>query len=90
MFHPRREAGKRRPGWSGKLTRSLSLITGHKLVTLADARACVIQYFATATESRAVAFSIELLLKAAETGRFADRKAATDQVAIVLRARGVY
>jgi hypothetical protein len=29
-------------------------------------------------------------LKAAETGTFADRKAATDQVEIVLRWRAVY
>jgi hypothetical protein len=45
-----------------------------------------IRYFETVTESRAVALAIERLLKAAETGTFADRKAATDQVAI--RAQG--
>jgi hypothetical protein len=79
---------KRRADWSAKLTRSLK--SGDKLVTLADARACMIRYFSTVIESRAVALAIERLLKAAETGTFTDRKAATDQVAIVLRARAVY
>jgi len=37
-----------------------------------------------------VVLAIERLLKAAETGAFQDRKAATDQVEIVLRARAVY
>jgi hypothetical protein len=41
------------------------------------------------TESLAVALAIELLLKAADTGTFANRNAATDQVAILLRWRAV-
>ncbi len=85
-----KRARKRRPDWSAKLTRSLTLKSGDKLVTLADARALMIRYFETVTHSAAVALAIERLLKAAETGAFADRKAATDQVAIVLRARAVY
>jgi hypothetical protein len=40
--------------------------------------------------SHAVARAIELLLAAAESGAFADRKAATDQLAIVLKWRAVY
>jgi hypothetical protein len=83
-------AWKQGEGWSAKLTRSLTLKDGAKLVTLADARVVMIRYFETVIESRAVALAIERPLKAAETGSFADRKAATDQVAIVLRARAVY
>jgi hypothetical protein len=76
--------------WQAKLTRSLTLQDGTKLVTLADGRTVLIRYFSTVIEDRAVALAIERLLKAAKTGAFADRKAATDQVAIVLRARAVY
>jgi hypothetical protein len=77
-------------GLRAKLTRSLTLKDGTKLVTLADARAAPIRYFESVTSSRGVALAIELLLAAAESGTFADRKAATDQLAIVLRARAVY
>jgi hypothetical protein len=63
---------------------------GDKIVSLADARAIVIRHFRPMTEGRSVALAIEGLLKAAETGAFADRKAATDQVVIVLRARAIY
>jgi hypothetical protein len=40
-----KRARQRRPDWSAKLTRSLTLKTGDKLVTLADARAALIRYF---------------------------------------------
>jgi hypothetical protein len=40
-----KRAGKRRPDWSAKLTRSLTLKDGSKLVTLADAHAALIRYF---------------------------------------------
>jgi hypothetical protein len=60
---------------------------GEKLVTLEDASRA---HSLLVIESRAVALAIERLLKAAETRRFADRKAATDQVEIVLRGRAVY
>jgi hypothetical protein len=85
-----KRARKRRPDWSAKLTRSLTLKTGDKLITLADARAALIRYFETVTQSAAVALAIEFVMRAAETGTFADRKAATDQVEIVLRWRAVY
>ncbi len=81
---------KKRPDWSAKLTRSLTLKDGTKLVTLGDARAALLRYFESVTSSRAVAHAIELLLAAAESRTFEDRKAATDQLAIVLRARAVY
>jgi hypothetical protein len=85
-----KRARKRRPDWSAKLTRSLTLKTGDKLVTLADARAALIRYFETVTQSAAVALAIKLVMKAADTGTLADRKAGTDQVAIVLAHRQVY
>jgi hypothetical protein len=81
---------KKRPGWSAPLTRSLTLKDGTKLVTLADARAILIEHFASVSQSDSVARAIELTLKAADSGAFEDRKAATDQVAIVLRGRRLY
>jgi hypothetical protein len=80
--------------WSAKLTRWLTLKDGTKLVTPNDARACLIRYFGTATHSRGVGRgarrAVDLVMKAAETGALGDRKAATDQVEVVLRWRAVY
>jgi hypothetical protein len=79
-----------RPHWSAELTQSLILKDGTKLVTLADAHVCLIGC-RTVTFPRGIARgtdrAIELVRKAAETGSFADRKAATDQVVVVLRWR---
>jgi hypothetical protein len=83
----------RPPDWFAKLTRTLALKDGTKLVTLADAHGCLIQHFKPATYSlrvgRGVLRAIELVMVAAETGAFADRTAATDQVEIVLRWRSL-
>jgi hypothetical protein len=76
-------ARTKRPDGSAKLT----LKDGTKL---ADACATLIKYFDTVIERGSVARAIEMVLKAAESGAFDDRKAATDQVAIVLRGRAVY
>jgi hypothetical protein len=73
--------------WSAKLTRSLTLKDGSKLVTLSDARECLLTHFSTTTKNDALAHAIELMMKAAETGTIPDRKAATDQVATVLAQR---
>ena len=81
---------KKPAGWSAPLTRSLTLKDGAKLVTLADARAMMIEHFANVSESGTVARAIELTLKAAEEGAFEDRKAATDAVVIALRGHGLY
>jgi hypothetical protein len=76
----------KRPDWSIKLTRSLTLEDGTKLVTLADARgAMLIRFFERVNGSADVGLTIERLLTAAETGSLADREAATDQVDFVLR-----
>jgi hypothetical protein len=75
--------------WSAKLTRSLTLKNGDKLVTLEDARRVVLAHLTTEVKDFDLANAMRVLLIAAETGSVADRKAATDQVAIVLRARGL-
>jgi hypothetical protein len=75
--------------WSASLTRSLTLKNGDTLVTLEDARRLVLAHLVTEVEDHALSNAMRLLLIAAETGAYADRKAATDQVAIVLRWRNV-
>ena len=68
------------PDWSVKLTRSLTLKDGTKLVTLADARDVLRQYLSTKVEDGALGQALRLLLIAAKTGSLANREAATDQV----------
>jgi hypothetical protein len=82
---------KKRPAdWSAKLTRSLTLKNGDKLVTLEDARRVLLAHMTTEIEDGTLTNALRLLLAAAHTCSFADRKVATDQVAIVLRWRAVY
>ena len=47
-------ANQRGPNWSTKLTRSLTLKDGTKLVTLADARDLLRQYLSTEVEDGAL------------------------------------
>jgi hypothetical protein len=68
----------------------LTLQNGKKLVTLDDARREVLAHMVTEVDDFELTRAMQLLLAAAETGRSADRKAATDQVAIVLQAAGSY
>jgi hypothetical protein len=56
---------------------------------LADARESLINHLETMMESAPVGMAMERVLIAAETGTIADRKAATDQVAVALRRRDV-
>jgi hypothetical protein len=74
-------------GWSANLTRVLRLKNGRELVTLADAARCLDTYFSTVTRSASLARTIEDLMRAAETGKLKDRKAATDRVWLELRER---
>ena len=76
--------------WSAKLARSLTLKNGDVLVTLEDARRLMLAHLVTEVEDHALSNAMRLLLKAAETGSSADRKAATDQVALVLRWRAEF
>jgi hypothetical protein len=78
---------KRHAGWSGKLARSLTLKDGTEMVTLADARDVLRNHLATEVENIELGQTLRLLLAAAKTGSVADRRAATDQVEIVLRWR---
>ena len=73
--------------WSVKLTRGLPLKNGDTLVTLADARRVVLAHLLTEVDDSTLTHAMRLLLTAAETGTLADRKAATDQVGLVLRQR---
>jgi len=75
--------------WSAQLSRPLTLKDGTKLVTLEDARRAALAHLVTEIEDFDLTGAMQLLLTAAETGSVADRKAATDQVAITLRARAV-
>ena len=71
--------------WNRPLTRVLILKTDERLRTLHDAADLITRRFGTMTRSAPLEHAIGLLLRAAETGTRADRKAATDQVAVVLR-----
>jgi hypothetical protein len=81
------------PHWSAKFIHPLTLKDGTELVTLADALSSLARYVGAGTTcgvARGTDLAMELLVKAAETGAYADRKAAADQVATVLSWRGVY
>jgi hypothetical protein len=71
--------------WSRPLTRVLTLKSGEQLRTLHDAAELFTRRFGSVTKSAPLEHAIGLLLRAAKTGARADRKAATDQVALVLR-----
>jgi hypothetical protein len=79
-----------RTDWSAKLTRSFTLKSGDKLVTLADARRVVLAHLMTDFEDFDLTRAMQLLLTAAETGKVADRRAATEQVETVLRGRAFF
>jgi hypothetical protein len=76
-------------GWSAKLSTPINLKDGRELVTLSDARACLIRHFDNVVRSAPLAHAIELLMVAAETAKPADRQAATVQIQVVLRSRGL-
>jgi hypothetical protein len=56
---------------------------------LSDARACLIRTFANVVRDDALGLAIQLLMQAAETGKPKDHRAATDQIELILRSRGV-
>jgi hypothetical protein len=59
------------------------------LVTLLDAANLLAERFDTVRRDEALEHALELLLRAAETGRRRDREGATDQIALVLRLGGL-
>jgi hypothetical protein len=71
--------------WTQPLTRTLTLKSGERLLALHDAAYLFTRIFGSVTKSAPLEHAIRLLHRAAETGTRADRKTATDQVALVLR-----
>ena len=71
--------------WGQPLTRTLVLKSGAQLRTLHDAAEAFLRAFGNVNHDAPVAHGIELMMQVAETGTREDRKAATDQVALVLR-----
>jgi hypothetical protein len=76
--------------WSKPLAHELTLKDGRTLRTLHDARDVFASgVFAGVKHSPPLEHAIDLLIDAAESGKPDDIKAATDQVAIALRAHGM-
>jgi hypothetical protein len=73
---------------SQPLTRTLALKPGGELRALHDVAEVFLRRFGNVRHDHAVGHAIELM-KAVETGSREDRKAATGQVALVLRANGM-
>ena len=71
--------------WTRPLTCTLTLKTGERLTTLHDAADLFTHPFGSIWRDVTLAHVNRLLVRAAETGSPEDRKAATDQVAFVLR-----
>ena len=76
--------------WSVKLEQPLTLKDGTKLVTLEDARRLVLAHLVAEVEDHEMSNAMRLLLRAAERGSPAARKAAAEQVATVLKRRALY
>ena len=76
-------------GWMKPLTRTLTLKSGQRLATLLDAANLLAERFQTVRRNDPLEHAIRLLLRAAETGAREDRKAATEQIALVLQLNGV-
>lgn len=70
--------------WSRKLSATIRLKDGRDLVTLGDASKIILEEL-SGLRSPALAKAVELLMLAAQSGKLADRKVATEQVGIVLR-----
>jgi hypothetical protein len=75
--------------WDRKLSRPLALKDGTRVVTLRDAGRAIVIHFEGATRNDPLEFTIAALNKAAQTGKRADIKAATDSIARSLRWRAV-
>jgi hypothetical protein len=73
--------------WTRPLTRTITLKSGER--TLHDAAEVISRRFQSVRGDAPLERAIRLLLRAAETGTRADGKAATDQVALVLRLNGI-
>jgi len=90
----RRAAGAatRRPEpkrWAKKLTRRIVVRKGPRdwLLSLDDARTYLLRHFWTANPGPELERAVDLLVRAADSGRLADREAATKQFERILKAR---
>jgi hypothetical protein len=70
-----------------KVTNPIRLKDGTVLLSLSDARDCLLRYFTGVTQNDALVHAVVLLMKAAGTGTRQDRRAATEQVNILLSVR---
>jgi hypothetical protein len=77
------------PHWSKRLSRVLALKNGERLETLQDCGGLLADRFAGTLHNEALEYAIVLVMKAAASGKAADRAEATDQVERVLRGRGL-
>jgi hypothetical protein len=75
--------------WSKALSYPLVLKNGERLETLADCGGLLTERFSGVLHHEALEYAIVLLMRAAESGKVADRREATDQVERVLRGRGL-
>ena len=75
--------------WTQPLTRVLILKSGVRLATLYDAGQVFLRAFGNTNHDASIARALTLMMRAAAIGARADRKAATDQVALVLRLNGL-
>ena len=85
---PRYPKTRERRGWSLWLTHPLTLEDQTRLATLADARAVVVKHLTKRVDDAALTQVLKLLLIAARSGTLSDRKAATDQLEMLLRDQG--
>lgn len=72
------------PHWQTPLSEPLTLRSGDTLLTLLDVGHFLRSNFA-GTRTPPLQSTIELLLRAAETGAEADRRAATERLALLLK-----
>ena len=70
--------------WSKPLSRPLRLKDGRELATLGDAADAVAEDIGIVANSAITEHAVELLLRAAETGRANDRRRATEEVQTLL------
>lgn len=75
--------------WDQPLTRVIVLKSGAKLRTLHDAAEAFLRAFGNVNHDVAVEHAITLMMEAAKNGDDVDRKAATDQIALVLRLKAL-
>ena len=75
--------------WNRPLARALALRSGEQLLTLREAADYLTHASQSAHDLAPLQQAIAFLFQAAQSGAEADRKAATDQVALMLKQKGL-